>query len=85
MQGRAMEWNGIADRAAFWVRRQQNGNHTNQNEYDSNNWKNIFLHKLHLDNFYRYSLLFGILDCITGTAGIAIKNRDQSGGMVDKP
>ena len=26
-----------------------------------------------------------ILDCVTGTAGIAIKNRDQSGGMVDKP
>ena len=80
-----MVWNGITDRAAFWVRRRQNGNRANQNEYDSNSRENIFLHELHLDNMSGYPLLLSILDCVFSTAGISVKNRDQSGGMVDKP
>lgn len=80
-----MIWNRIADRAVVRFRRRQIGNHANQNEYDNNGWKCIFHHILHLDYFYWYSLLFGILDCITGTAGIAVENRNQFGGMVDKP
>jgi len=32
-----------------------------------------------------HPLLLSILDRVTGTAGFAVENRDESGGMVDKP
>ena len=33
----------------------------------------------------RNPLLLSILDRVAGTAGISVKNRDQSGGMIDHP
>ena len=84
-QCRSMKWNRIADCTALRFRHRQDRKGNNQNEYYGDDRNNIFLHELYLDNMSRYPLLLSILDRVTGTAEIAIKNRDQSGGMVVKP
>ena len=84
-QCRSMKRNRIADRTALRFRRRQDRKGKNQNEYYGDDRNNIFLLELHLDDMSRYPLLLSILDRVTGTAGFAVENRDESGGMVDKP
>ena len=84
-QCRSMKRNRIADRTALRFRRRQDRKGKNQNEYYGDDRNNIFLHELHLDDMSRYPLLLSILDRVTGTAGFAVENRDESGGIVDKP
>ena len=84
-QCRSMKRNRIADCTALRFRRRQDRKGKNQNEYYGDDRNNIYLHELHLDNMSRNPLLLSILKCVTGTAGISVTNRNQSGGMVDKP